>query len=52
LWITITSAKGNEKNQALILLNQIIAIRLKNNRKMTICEADKGYDADSPQRHN
>jgi transposase len=47
LWITSTSAKGNEKNQALILLNQIIAIRLKNNRKMTICEADKGYDADS-----
>lgn len=47
MWITSTSAKGNEKDQALILLNQIIAIRLKNNIKTTICEADKGYDADA-----
>ena len=47
LWITCTSAKGNERDQALILLNQIIAIRIKNNKMMTICEADKGYDADT-----
>ena len=45
LWITTTSAKGNERDQALILLNQMIAIRLKDNKEMTICEADKGYDS-------
>ena len=40
-------SKGNEKDQALILLTQIKAIRLKINIKMTVCEADKGYDADN-----
>ena len=47
LWITTTSAKGNERDQALILLKSIHQIRSKNNREMSICEADKGYDADA-----
>jgi IS5 family transposase len=46
LWITTTSAKGNERDQALVLLNSISEIRLKNSKQMGICEADKGYDAD------
>ena len=46
LWITSTSAKGNEREQALVLLDQLNKIRNKNNKFMTICEADKGYDAD------
>lgn len=45
LWITTTSAKGNEREQALILLDHLNVIRGKHIKKMTICEADKGYDA-------
>jgi transposase len=45
LWITTTSAKGNERSQALILLDQLQMIRIKDSRHMTICEADKGYDS-------
>ena len=45
LWITTTSAKGNEREQALILLDHLNVIRGKNIKRMTICEADKGYDA-------
>lgn len=47
LWITCTSAKGNEKDQALALLDQLVRIQIKDTCKMTICEADKGYDADN-----
>lgn len=47
LWITNTLAKGDERHQALMMLDQIIAIRVKSSKKLTICEADKGYDADS-----
>jgi transposase len=46
LWITTTSAKGDEREQALKLLDQLHAIRIQDTKKMTICEADKGYDAD------
>ena len=45
LWITTTSAKGNEREQALILLDHLNIIRGNNTKRMTICEADKGYDA-------
>lgn len=45
LWITTTSAKGNEREQALILLDRLNIIRGNNTKRMTICEADKGYDA-------
>lgn len=45
LWITTTSAKGNEREQALTLLDHLNVIRGKNTKIMTICEADKGYDA-------
>jgi len=45
LWITKTSAKGNEREQALTLLDHLNIIRGKNSKQMTICEADKGYDA-------
>lgn len=45
LWITTTSAKGNEREQALILLDHLNVIRGNNIKRMTICEADKGYDA-------
>ena len=46
LWITTTSAKGNERIQALILLDQLQMIQCKDNKQMTICEADKGYDSE------
>lgn len=46
LWITTTSAKGNEREQALKLLDHLQVNHIQNTKKMTICEADKGYDAD------
>ena len=46
LWITTTSAKGNERIQALVLLEHLQMIQCKNTKEMTICEADKGYDSD------
>jgi len=46
LWITTTSAKGNERDQALILLDQMVIAQIKDSTNMGICEADKGYDAD------
>jgi len=46
LWIITTSAKGNEKTQAIALLDQLQINGCKNNKQMTICEADKGYDSD------
>ena len=45
LWITTISAKGNEREQVLTLLDQLRSIRIYDNKRMTICEADKGYDA-------
>ena len=45
LGITTTSAKGNERIQALALLDQLESVRCKNSNNMTICEADKGYDS-------
>jgi hypothetical protein len=45
LWITTTSATGNERSQALVLLDQLRMIRIKDSRYMTICEADKGDDS-------
>jgi hypothetical protein len=32
LWITTTSAKGNERSQALVLLDQLQIIRIKDSR--------------------
>jgi transposase len=46
LWITTTSAKGNERVQAIVLLDQLQINGCKNTNCMTICEADKGYDSD------
>ncbi len=46
LWITATSAKGDERKQALILLNHLKITQIKDNKRMSICEADKGYDSD------
>lgn len=46
LWIITTSAKGNERIQALTLLDQLQINRCKNTKRMTICEADKVYDSD------
>ena len=46
LWISTSSAKGNEPNHALQLIDQITIYQLKPNNKMLICEADKGYDSD------
>ena len=46
LRITTTSAKGNERIQALVLLDQLQISGCKNTKRMTICEADKGYDSD------
>jgi len=45
LWITTTSAKGNERIQALVLLDKLQLVQCKNSDQMTICEADKGYDS-------
>ena len=45
LGITTTSAKGNERIQALALLDQLQSVRCKHIKGMTICEADKGYDS-------
>ena len=45
LWITTTSAKGNERIQALALLDQLQLMQCKDTKRMTICEADKGYDS-------
>lgn len=46
LWITTTSAKGNERIQALSLLDQLQISGCKDIKLTTICEADKGYDSD------
>jgi len=46
LWIITTSAKGNERDQAVALLSQLQLIQCKDTSRMSICEADKGYDAD------
>ena len=46
LWMTNTSAKGDERHQALIRLDQMVVIQLKTSKNLTICEADKGYDGD------
>ena len=45
LWITTTSAKGNKRTQALALLDQLQLMQCKDSSRMTICEADKGYDS-------
>ena len=45
LWVTTTSAKGNEREQAIVLLDQLQLIQCKDTSRMTVCEADKGYDA-------
>jgi transposase len=45
LWITTTSAKGNERIQALALLDQLQLMQCKDTKRMVICEADKGYDS-------
>ena len=44
LWIATTSAKGNEREQELILLDHLNVIQGKNIKRKTIYEADKGYD--------
>lgn len=46
LWITTTSAKSDGKGQALKLLDQLQMVLCKDRQRMTICEADKGYDSD------
>ena len=45
LGITTPSAKGNERVQALSLLDQIQSLQHGHIKEMTICEADKGYDS-------
>ena len=45
LWITTTSAKGNERVQALVLLDQLTQVSQKKGNDITVCEADKGYDS-------
>ena len=45
LGISTTSAKGNERTQALVLLDELELVRGKHSSGMTICEADKGYDS-------
>ena len=47
MWITTTSAKGNERGQAVALLDQLQLIQCKNTSQMSTCEADKGYDSDN-----
>jgi transposase len=47
LGITCTSAKGNERVEALSLLKQLHSNQIKDTKSMTILEADKGYDSDS-----
>ena len=46
LWVTSTSAKGDERKQALVLLDHVSIAQIKDNQTMSICEADKGYDSD------
>lgn len=46
LWICAASAKGNGRIQALVLLDQLQINGCKDSKRMTICEADKGYDSD------
>ena len=44
--MTNTSAKGDERHQVLMMLDQMVVIQLKTSKNLTICEADKGYDGD------
>ena len=48
LWVTSTSAKGDERKQALVLLDHLSIAQIKDNQTMSICEADKGYDNINP----
>ena len=41
-----TSAKGNERDQAVLLLDQLYLIQCKDTSRMSICKADKEYDLD------
>lgn len=50
LWITTTGANGNEREQALILLDELQIAQCKNNKTLTACEADKGYDSDDTRQ--
>ncbi|MDJ0652475.1 MAG: tRNA (adenosine(37)-N6)-threonylcarbamoyltransferase complex ATPase subunit type 1 TsaE, partial [Simkaniaceae bacterium] len=47
--------EGDERHQALMMLDQMVVIQRKNSKKLTICEAAKGYDGDifrEPLLHN
>ena len=50
LWVTTTGANGNEREQALILLEELQRAQCKNNETLTVCEADKGYDSDDTRQ--
>lgn len=50
LWITTTGANGNERKQALILLDKLQLAQCKNNETLVACEADKGYDCDDTRQ--
>jgi IS5 family transposase len=50
LWIETTSANGNEKEEALVLLDALQIVQCKTNAVLTPCEADKGYDSDSTKQ--
>ena len=50
LWVTTTGANGNEREQALILLDELRIAQCKNNEILTACEADKGYDSDDTRQ--
>jgi transposase len=50
LWITTTGANGNEREQALVLLDELQIAQCKNNQILTTCEADKGYDSDDTKQ--
>ena len=41
LWITTTSAKGNERGQAVVLIDQLQLIQCKDTSQMSICEAEQ-----------
>lgn len=50
LWVSTTGANGNEREQALILLDELQLAQCKNNEVLVGCEADKGYDSDDTRQ--
>ena len=44
--MTSISAKDDERTEAFILLDRLNTNEMKDTYRMSICEADKGYDSD------